>query len=278
MARIERIFADLRARGRTGLMPFLVGGDSDLATTAALLPALERGGACACEIGIPFSDPIADGPVIEAAMGRALETGVTPEAVLETVEAQRAGLSLALIAMVSYSIVYRKGQEAFLERAARAGIDGLIVPDLPLEEADALRGGAHQRDMALALLVAPTTPPGRAAAIARAASGFVYLVARAGTTGERAELSDAFAPQVRSLREHTNLPIAVGFGVSRPEHVGAVTSVADAAVVGSALVRRLAEVSGGPEARAQDVERFTAELAQGLAHGETEAPEKEARP
>ena len=241
MNRIDRIFSDLRDAGRGGLMPFLTAGDPDLDTTAALLPAVQRAGASIVEIGIPFSDPIADGPVIQESMTHALERGIKVGQVFEMIRGVRASLDLGLVAMVSYSIVHRMGLEPFVKRAAEAGFDGFIFPDLPLDEADAARAVVHDHGLILSMLIAPTTPIDRAQQIAAASSGFVYVVSRSGITGERDDLPPELAERIKKLREATDLPIAVGFGISKPEHVRGITRDADAAIVGSAVVRRIAE-------------------------------------
>jgi len=273
MNRIDRIFSDLRAAGREGgreggrggLMPFLTAGDPDLQTTAALLHAVRRAGASIVEIGIPFSDPIADGPVIQESMTRALDRGVKVGQVFDMVRGVRDQLDLGLIAMVSYSIVHRMGLEPFVKRAAEAGFDGFIFPDLPLDEADEARAVVHKHGLILSMLIAPTTPTDRAQRIAAASSGFVYVVSRAGITGERDDLPPELTDRLATLREATDLPIAVGFGISRPEHVRGITRDADAAIVGSAVVRRIAEHrQQGGEAVVEAVERFVRELAGGL--------------
>ena len=269
MNRIEAIFSGLRGHGGKALMPFVTAGDPDLATTELLLPALERAGASICELGIPFSDPIADGPVIQDSMGHALARGVRPGQVLEMVSRQRAKLKLGLVAMMSYSIVYRLGDSAFVRDCAAAGIDGFIFPDLPVEDSTAIRAAAASAGLVCSFLIAPTTPPARAELIARACSGFVYVLARAGVTGEQKALPADLTARLARLREITDLPLAVGFGVSSPEQVRQVVAVADAAIVGSAIVRRLgahrdADSAPGRAAAVAEVEGFVRELCGGL--------------
>ena len=265
MNRIEQIFRKQREQGARTLMPFLTAGDPDLATTEAILPKLEQAGASICELGIPFSDPSADGPIIQASMARALAKGLRPSQVLEMVKRQRGNLSIGIVAMVSFSIVYRQGVQAYIKSAKAAGIDGLIVPDLPVTEADELLACARDNDITCSLLIAPSTPLDRAEAIAKACSGFLYVLARAGLTGLRKELPADLPARIEALRNVTDLPIAVGFGVSSPEHVAEVVKVADAAIVGSAIVKRI-EASQGktPQAIAEDVGSFVSELAGGL--------------
>lgn len=269
MNRIDRIFADLRAANRKALMPFLCGGSPTLDTTRLTLPALESAGASIVEIGIPFSDPIADGPIIAAAMHEALLKGVTPDNLLEAIAQARATTSLGLVAMVSVSIVQRIGPATFARNAAKAGFDGVILPDVPLEESARALGPIKDAGLTCTLLVAPTTPPQRAEQIAKACSGFIYLLARLGITGgTNTSAIDAtgIAQRVAMLRNVSNLPIACGFGISTPEHVRAVVSKtggagnADAAIVGSALVKAMT-AAADPVAEAK---RMVTDLATGL--------------
>lgn len=243
-------------------MPFITAGYPRLADTQQVIPALERAGAKVVEVGFPFSDPIADGPVIASSMHDALCGGVTPDDVMEIIERVRGDVGIGLIAMVSQSIVARIGIERFLGRAAGAGVDGLIIPDIDLGAAQTLAPVAAAHGLTFSLLVAPTTAPDRLGEIARLCTGFVYLLARIGLTGESDALPE-ISDRVQALRAHTDLPIAVGFGISTAAQVRAVTESADAAIIGSALVRRMGAETGeeGPAAAA---ERFVAELAAGL--------------
>ena len=256
--RVTSVFADLRARGGKGLMPFVTGGYPSLAATVEVLPALAEAGATAIEVGIPFSDPIADGPVIAGSMYSALSSGVDLTGVLRAVEKARSKTRIPLIAMVSASIVTKIGSDRFLGRVADAGFDGLIVPDLDLVEAPALAAMCDARQLALGLLVAPTTSDERLRAIVASCRGFVYLLARAGLTGER-EGNPEVAAAVARVRAATSLPIAAGFGISTPAHVAAVVAHADAAIVGSAYVRRMGQADPVQAAVA-----LTRELCQGL--------------
>lgn len=244
MGRIDDIFGRLRARKAKALMPFLCAGHPSPGVLTRALPALEAAGASVVEIGVPFSDPIADGPVIAAAMHEALKQGATPRGVFEEIGAARNQTSLGLVAMVSVSIVWRIGIGETVRMAREAGVDGFILPDLPPEEGPEVIEAVRAAGMTASLLVAPTTTPRRAERIVKACSGFVYLLARAGITGESGDAPDIAEP-VRRLREITDLPIACGFGISTPRHVRAVVEHADAAIVGSALVRRMGEGRGG---------------------------------
>lgn len=262
--RIDNIFADLRARGGRALMPFVTAGDPDLPTTAGLLEAAQAAGASICEVGVPFSDPIADGPVIQASMARALDRGLRVADVFKTIKEVRPRLSIGLVAMVSYSIVHRLGLETFVRQAKDAGFDGFIFPDLPLSEADPARAAAAEAGMILSMLIAPTTPIERAERIAAASTGFVYVVSRPGITGAREALPPELPARLERLRGVTDLPMAVGFGISTPEQVRQVVSVADAAIVGSALVSRVEQHADQPAAAIDDARAFMEQLAGGL--------------
>jgi tryptophan synthase alpha chain len=228
-------------------MPFITAGDPDLPTTVKLIVELSRRGVSLIELGIPYSDPIADGPVIQASYTRALNSGVTLDAILESLRefseltSRTVTPPLAtLVCMVSYAIVHRRGPEKFVQHAKLAGLEGAIVPDLPVEEADELAAIARRHDFKLILLVTPTTPRDRALQIARTATGFIYYVSITGITGERSNVSTAVLEQVSWLKTQTELPVCIGFGISRPEHVRMLAPVADGMIVGSAIVRRIA--------------------------------------
>ncbi len=271
MNRIEAIFDRLRREGGKALMPFITAGDPDLETTARLLPAIERAGGAICELGFPFSDPIADGPVIQASMARALDRGVKTRQILEVVSAARGALSMGLVAMVSYSIVHRLGPAQFFRDCRAAGFDGLIIPDLPLEEGEQAAKQAADAGLICSFLIAPTTPIERAEKIAKLCTGFIYLLSRAGLTGEQAALPADLPKRIERLRGVTQLPIAVGFGIASAEQVAQVVKVADAAIVGSAIVRRIERATSKGEqdrgAVVAEVASFVGELASGLSEG-----------
>jgi len=248
--RIVAAFAELRAAGRKTLLPFITAGHPDLETTGALLGEFERRGARIVELGIPFSDPIADGPVIQASYTQALGAGINTGRIFEMVRRYRgSGGALALVAMVSYSIVFRKGVAEFLSAAAEAGFDGLIIPDLTLEEAAELEPLARSRNLANVMLIAPTTPPQRRVGIAEHSRGFIYFISVAGITGERDRLPEATIEAVGQLRRRTDTPICVGFGISNAATVKTVCEVADGAIVGSAIVHRITDAQDGPRDR-----------------------------
>jgi tryptophan synthase alpha chain len=246
---IDALFHDRRAAEGKVFVPFVTAGDPDLATTERVVPALAQAGASLIEIGFPFSDPIADGPVIQASYTRALAKGIKLDALFESVRRISADPALArvpLVGMVSYSLIFRRGPERFLAEAQQAGFAGAIVPDLPPEEAGPFARLAAGRDFKLILLVTPTTPRDRAARIAKLSTGFLYVVSVTGITGERDRLPPELLDQLRWLRSQTGLPLCVGFGVSKPEHVAMLREAADGVIVGSALVRKLEQIGPRP--------------------------------
>ncbi len=234
MNRFETIFSD----GKKKIMPFIVAGDPSIEDTESVLLALDTAGADVIEVGIPFSDPIADGPVIAAAMHRALERGITPAHVIGAVSRIREKLSVGIIAMVSYSIVRKSGGTIFIERLAEAGFDGIIIPDIDDTDAKVMSDFCTSIGFSFTMLIAPTTPIERIKKLAGLSSGFLYILARTGLTGEQTEMPD-LRKRIAEIRNVTDLPLAVGFGISTANHVAAVHNYADAAIVGSALVRRL---------------------------------------
>ncbi len=262
--RLVKAFAELKAAGGKTLLPFVTAGYPDLETTTALLNEFERRGVRVCELGIPFSDPIADGPVIQASYTEALSKGLRLADIFEAVRRYRAaGGELALVAMLSYSIVFRRGAEKFLADAAGAGFDGLIVPDLPLEEAGAFEPLAAKAGLANVMLVAPNTPPDRRVEIARHSRGFLYFISVAGITGERTRLPESTLQAVAELRKHTATPVCIGFGVSSPETVAHVCEVADGAIVGSAIVHRITDAvraNAGREKLVAETGEFVSQL------------------
>jgi tryptophan synthase alpha chain len=251
MNAIDALFQRLRAQQRKAFIPFVTAGDPDLEATALLVRELARRGASLVELGFPYSDPIADGAVIQASYTRALNRGLRIEDVFacarrlaDSPELKEAGVPLA--AMVSYSLVHRRGPEQFLRQAQGAGLSGAIVPDLPVEESEELARLAAARDFKLVQLVTPTTPRDRAVRIARSSTGFLYCVSVTGITGERDRLPEQLLGQLAWLRTQTDLPLCVGFGISRPEHVRMLRDAADGIIVGSAIVRRLEQAGGRP--------------------------------
>ncbi|HEV8291026.1 MAG TPA: tryptophan synthase subunit alpha [Tepidisphaeraceae bacterium] len=258
---MKEIFSELRARKRVGVLPFIPAGYPDLNATRELLPALERAGASAIEVGIPFSDPIADGPVIQEAFTAALSRGLKLKEVLKTVREARPSVSIPLLSMLSYSIVFRYGPEKYFADAKAAGFDGLILPDLPPPEAESICEKVRKAGLDTILLVAPTTSRDRRKEIARLCSGFIYYLSVTGITGERQKLPEDLAEQLRQLKQTGDTPVCVGFGISRREHVAQLSGLADGALVGSAIVRRMKEHAGQGVAKvASAIESYIREL------------------
>lgn len=262
---ISQIFADLRSAGRIGLMPFIPAGYPDLATTAAILPALEQAGASMIEIGFPFSDPVADGPTIQAAFTQALSRGLNVREIFKAISDVRPQLSIPLVAMVSYSIVFRYGQERFFHDLASAGFDGIIVPDLPPPEADEVCRKIRAAGLDTILLISPSTTPQRSRQIVELCSGFVYYLSVAGITGERDALPADLTANVTSLRQMSHTPVCVGFGISKPQHLAQLNGIADGAIVGSAFVRKITQaLDQGAQEIARRLGDFCSELLGGL--------------
>lgn len=241
MSRISDTFDAAQADGRMTFMPFITAGDPGVQTTAAVLKALRDSDVDLIELGFPYSDPIADGPVIQASYTRALDAGIEVEQILEMMASLKDEGLPPVLAMVSFAIIFRYGCEQFAARASEVGFSGLIVPDLPADEAEEMAGIAKSHDLDLVQLIAPTTSEDRTAQILNASSGFVYCVSVAGTTGERKELPSELLEQLASLRNQSNLPLAVGFGISSPEQVPTLENVADGVIVGSAIVRLISD-------------------------------------
>jgi tryptophan synthase alpha chain len=262
IAKLEAMFAANRAAGKKALAPFVTAGDPDANTTVAILETLDQAGASLCELGVPYSDPIADGAVIQASYTRALGKGFTLAGLFDVAKRASAGCSMPILAMASYSLIFRRGIDRFVADAVAAGLAGFVVPDLPLEESDDLDAACRKAGLALVRLVTPTTPPERAEAIAKKSTGFLYCVSVAGVTGARTDLPPGLIERVTWLRTKTDVPILVGFGISGPEQVKAVAAVADGVIVGSALVRRVAEAAGtSREQMLADVAAYTRDLA-----------------
>ncbi|GGF41821.1 tryptophan synthase alpha chain [Aliidongia dinghuensis] len=241
MSRIDRRFAALKAEGRAGLVTFITAGDPDLATSEALLARLPKAGADVIELGMPFSDPMADGPAIQAAGLRALQAGTKLAQILAAVARFRQrDAETPIVLMGYYNPVFRYGVDRFVRDAVAAGVDGLIIVDLPPEESDELAPQAKAAGLDFIKLTAPTTDDARLPRVLGAASGFVYHVAIAGITGTRSADPADVGRAVARLRRHTDLPVAVGFGIKTPDQAAAIARIADAAVVGSAIVDTIA--------------------------------------
>jgi tryptophan synthase alpha chain len=242
MTSVSVCFKSLRNSSQCALIPFITAGDPDLKTTAEALRVLDRSGADLIELGVPYSDPLADGPMIQAAATRALQRGVRLDDVLAMVKNVTVDVKAPIILFNYYNPILHRGIESFLKQIAEAGIKGLVVPDLPLEEAQALLTPAAEIGIEVVLLVAPTSPKERIAAIAQQSQGFIYLVSVTGVTGMRTQLESRVQDLLQQMRAVTDKPIGVGFGISQPEHARQIkTWGADAVIVGSAFVKRLAD-------------------------------------
>ena len=248
MSAIDELFQKLRSENKRAFMPFVTAGDPDLGFTAEVLKQLDAAGCHLVELGIPYSDPIADGPTIQASYTRALNAGTKLDAIFETVSGVSGDLKMPIVTMVSYAIVFRLGVEAYLERAVAAGVSGLIVPDMPVDESAELAAQCAAKNVSLIQLITPTTPRERAIEIAKTTTGFIYYVSITGITGERTELPAELTQNLQWLREQTDLPICVGFGISGPDQVAALKPYCDGMIVGSAIVRRIAAASEGTSA------------------------------
>jgi tryptophan synthase alpha chain len=256
MTAIDDLFSNLKAHGKKAFMPFITAGDPSLAFTGKILTRLAELGCSMAELGIPYSDPIADGPVIQASYTRALRKKIKLAEIFHTVSDLHASpkrplAGMPLVTMVSYAIVHRHGLEKYVDEARASGLSGAIVPDLLVEESDPFAKVCRERDFNLIQLVTPTTPPERALRIAECSTGFLYFVSVTGITGERTQLPIDLVDRVAWLRERSSLPICIGFGISQPEHVQLLAPVCDGLIVGSAIVRLL-EQAATDESKALD--------------------------
>lgn len=264
MKSVSEQFQGLRDRGECALIPFVTAGDPDLETTAAALKTLDAHGADLIELGVPYSDPLADGPVIQAAATRALGRGVTLPAVLDVVRSVAPQIQAPIILFTYYNPILNRGVESFLQTIAAAGVRGLVVPDLPLEEVEGVLTAATEAGVEVTLLVAPTSPRERIQAIAAKSQGFIYLVSVTGVTGIRTEIQGRVKDLIQDLKAISPKPISVGFGVSQPDQAAQLRQWgADGVVVGSAFVKRLA-TAASPEAGLAEIGRFCTELKQAI--------------
>jgi len=259
LSRIDEVFEKLRGEGRVALMPFLVAGDPSLKMTGQLILELAKSGADIIELGVPFSDPLADGPTIQRASQRALAGGVTLTAILDFLKGLRRQTDIPIVLMGYYNPIYHYGVERFAEDARTCGADGIIVPDLPPEEAGELVAAARKAGLDTIFLVAPTSTAERIEKIGSVSRGFIYYVSLAGVTGTRKELASGIAESVGNIRKQSDMPVCVGFGISTPEHVRQVSRYADGAIVGSALVSLIEKIQNDPKC-SDVVARFIREL------------------
>src|SRR3954468_6033581 len=247
MNRIEARFRKLKADGKKGFVVYIGAGDPNLEKTRELVLAFDRGGIDVVELGVPFSDPLADGLVNQLAAQRGLESGTTPKKVLETVAAIRRDSDVAIVLYIYFNLMHRVGLDNFIKEAAQAGVDGLLALDLPPEESENYESLMKAAGLAVVYLVAPTTPEDRIALIVKRASGFIYYVSREGVTGMQEKIATNINAMTALIRKHTDLPIAVGFGISNPEQARMVATFAEAIVVGSAVVNQIAKHGREPD-------------------------------
>ena len=247
ISKLDHAFSQLRQRGEKALIAYVMAGDPSLCDTEQLVVALEQAGADIIELGVPFSDPIADGPVIQQAAERALRSGTSLRAILAMVTRLRARTQIPLVLMAYYNTIHAFGPERFCKEAVQAGVDGLILPDMPPDEAGPLKGPASAAGLPLIFLLAPTSTEARRTYVARQSQGFVYYVSLTGITGAKLlNLADV-GKNVEKIRKVTSLPVAVGFGVATPEDAAKVAAIADGVIVGSAIVKQIAAYQQKPE-------------------------------
>jgi tryptophan synthase alpha chain len=247
MNRIVEKFGQLKRAGKKGFIIYIGAGDPNLAATRELALAFDKAGVDILELGVPFSDPLADGLVNQLAAQRGLESKTTPPKLLETIVAIRRQSEIPIVLYIYFNLIHKVGLEKFIAEAARAGVDGLLVLDLPPEESDNYESLMKKSGLCHIYLVAPTTPEARMELIVKRGAGFIYYISREGVTGMQTKVAANLAEQVGKIRAHTNLPIAVGFGISNPEQAKIVAQNADAIVVGSAVVNQIAEHGKSPE-------------------------------
>ena len=263
MNRIDQKFKDLKKKKKKAFIAFVTAGDPDLKTTEQLVLAFEGAGVDIIELGVPFSDPLADGPTIQAASQRALKKHVNLENILATVKRVRQRSQIPIALMTYYNPIFHYGEERFTRKAKACGVDGLIVPDLPPEEGHGLIRAARQNGLVTVFFLAPTTTPKRMKHIVNASTGFIYYVSLTGVTGARQELPASLTSQVRLAKRLTRKPVCVGFGISTPAQVRLVAKVADGVIVGSAIVSEIAQ-NKGKKQLVSNVTRFVRKLSQNL--------------
>ena len=264
MNRIEAKFEQLRAEGRSAFMPYVCAGDPTQEISRKLLLTLEEAGADIIELGVPFSDPIADGPTIQKASERALADKISLRGVLDMVETLRQETQIPIVLMTYYNLIFRMGEAEFCAAARKVGVDGVIIPDLPPEEASTLLEVAPTYNLATIFLAAPTSPPERMRFIASVSTGFIYCVSVTGVTGARSSLSEELQPMVTELKKQTGKPVCVGFGISTSEQARTVARLADGVIVASAIINVMEEHLGDEAAILSNVKEFAEELTAGV--------------
>jgi tryptophan synthase alpha chain len=255
MSRIGRTFKKIRERNGKAFIPYIMAGDPDLKRTLEMVKILEDSGADIIELGVPFSDPLADGPTIQKAAQRALSGGMTLRGVIELVADLRQGTQIPIVLMTYYNPVFKYGEERFVHDASSAGVDGMIVPDLPPEEAGIMRKSAKKVGLDTIFLLAPTSTEDRIRTVAKASTGFIYYVSITGVTGAQLSMDVAIESHISRIRQESGTPVAVGFGISTPEEASAVSRFADGVIVGSAIVKRAGEPDEDLEAYLHSLRR-----------------------
>ncbi|MBI5695803.1 MAG: tryptophan synthase subunit alpha [Nitrospirae bacterium] len=263
MSRISEKFRELRGRGETALIPYIMAGDPDLKTTEELIFIIDKSGADMIELGVPFSDPLADGPTIQKAAIRALGSGTHLSGVFGLVKGARKHTEIPIILMLYYNLVLKYGEEKFARDAARAGVDGVIIPDLPPDEAAGMMAAAKAFGLNVIFLLAPTSSDERIRLVERSTGGFIYYVSMTGVTGKQGELDKGIEAQMKKIRRLSKKPVCVGFGISSPEQAAKVASWADGVIVGSAIVRVM-EGASGRDAMLRGVGKFVKGLKEGV--------------
>ena len=257
--RIEIKFKELRQEGKKAFVAFITAGDPDLKTTAELVLAFEQSGVDVVELGVPLSDPLADGPTIQASSQRALKHHVNLDGILRSVQQIRRKSSIPIALMTYYNLVFHYGESKFVSDAKRAGVDGVIIPDLPPEEAGELIRSARQHELSTVFFISPTTTPERMKRIVLSSTGFIYYVSLTGVTGVRGRLPESIAKQVREAQQLTDKPVCVGFGVSNAAQVRSMAKIADGVIVGSAIVQEILKNQGSPDL-VKNVSHYVAQL------------------
>ncbi len=243
MNRIDAKFKELREKNETAFIPFITAGDPSLEVTKALIMEFDRRGSDVIELGIPFSDPIADGPVIQSSYYRALSSGIRLSNILELVKDIREKSEIPIVSMISHSILFRNGCENFVKNAVKAGFDGATIPDLPIEEAENIIEAGKREEFKIICFIAPTTTSDRMKLIVKRSQGFLYYISVVGITGVRSKLPDDITENIRNIKKTTDLPVALGFGISTPEQARMAGKIADGVIVGSAIVKEIEKYS-----------------------------------
>lgn len=264
MNRIDKKFADLRAEGKKAFIPFITAGDPTMEITVSLVEKLESVGADIIELGVPFSDPVADGPSIQRSSLRSLEHGTSLGDVMATVSKLREQTQIPIAFLTYYNLIFKYGIEKFVQDAVKSGVDGAVIADLPPDEGANLIAAARDRDFATIFLTAPTSTPERVKLVSEACTGFIYCVSLTGVTGARSQISDMLAPTLKLIKKHSDKPVAVGFGVSNPDQAREVAKMADGVIVGSAIINVIESHTDDPDKLISSVEEFAASLVEAV--------------